>query len=381
MWGRRAAGGGELVIVPLASHSDDNLLSIREAGRPSDSKPRSRGYAHYANATSREGLRLRKTAAAIVYYALMVVLLPVTLAGFVIWVGKLLIGKTPGVSTTAQGPLAARWTMHNFGVREDDAANRLLPILPGVPWLGVRLASWPMMSAHAVTGFVPKTYRYPFKGEVPPSLEAAARVTFFDDVVDRFLPGIEQFVILGAGFDTRPYRLPADTPVRSFEIDTPKTLAVKRDMLDAAGIDASNVAFVAADFETEDWFGKLLEAGFDTSRPALFLWEGVLIYLDRKAVEDTLLKVASCAKGTLLAFDYYSSVSLESDQAYWRFARASTKSAGEPLKFGIDSTPPLRDRTAELLQSCGLALLEQRTLGHESEKERAWGGFAVAIVE
>jgi methyltransferase (TIGR00027 family) len=121
--------------------------------------------------------------------------------------------------------------------------------------------------------------------------------------VDRFLRDIDQFVILGAGFDTRPYRLPTNTPVRSFEVEMPKTQAFKREMLDKAGIDASKVAFVAADFETEDWFGRLAEAGFETGRRALFLWEGVIIYLDREAVEDTLRKVASCAKGTVLAFD------------------------------------------------------------------------------
>ena len=122
-------------------------------------------------------------------------------------------------------------------------------------------------------------------------------------MVDRFLRDIDQFVILGAGFDTRPYRLPTNTPVRSFEVEMPKTQAFKREMLDKAGIDASKVAFVAADFETEDWFGRLAEAGFETGRRALFLWEGVIIYLDREAVEDTLRKVASCAKGTVLAFD------------------------------------------------------------------------------
>jgi hypothetical protein len=111
---------------------------------------------------------MRKKAAAFAFYAISVVLFPITLLGYVIWVGKLVIGKSPGVSTTAQGPLSARWTMHNLGVREDEAANRLLPILPGVPWLGMRLASWPIMFAHAVTGFVPKTFRYPFEGDVAP---------------------------------------------------------------------------------------------------------------------------------------------------------------------------------------------------------------------
>ncbi len=58
-----------------------------------------------------------------------------------------------------------------------------------------------------------------------------------------------------------------------------------------------------------------------------------------------------------------------------------TKAAGEPLTFGVDSTPPSRERLAELLRSCGLALVEQRTLGAETEGKRAWGGFAIAVVE
>src|ERR1035437_10239101 len=138
---------------------------------------------------------MRKRAAAFAYYALMVVLFPVTLLGFIIWIGKLLIGRTPGVSTTAQGPLSARWTMHSLGVREDEAANRLLAMLPGPPVLGMRPPAWPMTLAHRVTGFVPKTFRYPFEDDVTPGVEASARVTFFDGVVDRFLPGIGQLVL------------------------------------------------------------------------------------------------------------------------------------------------------------------------------------------
>ena len=51
------------------------------------------------------------------------------------------------------------------------------------------------------------------------------------------------------------------------------------------------------------------------------------------------------------------------------------------MKFGIDSTPPARERLAEFLQDCGLSLYEQRTLGQETEGKRAWGGFAIAIVK
>lgn len=315
------------------------------------------------------------------YYLISIVLFPVTLLGYVLWVGKGLLtwGKS-GVSGTAQGPLAVRYTMDGFGIRPDQAAHRLLSLLPGGPGGTLAVAGWPMFLAHRLTGFVPRTYRYPYEGEVPPQHEASARVTFFDGVVDRYLDGIRQFVILGAGFDTRPYRLPKDSRVRSFEVDTPKTLAVKRETLAKAGIDASRVTFVAADFEKDDWLARLVEEGFDAREPALFLWEGVLIYLDAEAVEDTLCKIGTTAKGSVLAFDYFTSESIESNDSYWRFARWSTKAAGEPLKFGIDATPPLRDGVAELLRRCGLALVEQQTLGDETGGKRAWGGFAVGRV-
>jgi O-methyltransferase involved in polyketide biosynthesis len=104
------------------------------------------------------------------------------------------------------------------------------------------------------------------------------------------------------------------------------------------------------------------------------------MYLDRTAVESTLRKIASTAKGSVLVFDYFTTEPLRSRGLYWRYGRAATRAAGEPLRFGIDSTPPSRDRLVELLHSCGLALAEQRTLGKETHSKRAWGGFAVATV-
>ncbi len=245
----------------------------------------------------------------------------------------------------------------------------------------MRLVAGPTLLIHRLTGYVPRAYRYPFEGDVPKQYEASARISFFDDAANRYLARMEQFVILGAGFDTRAYRLPGGSHVRTFEIDAPKTQAVKRDMLKRAGIDSTRVTFVAADFEKEDWLALLVKAGFDPGKPAFFLWEGVILYLDKSAVEDTFRKIASTAKGSVVAFDYFTTETLTSKELYWRFARASTKSVGEPLKFGIDSTPPSKERLAEFLRACGLTLDEQRTLGQETETKRAWGGFATAIVK
>lgn len=320
--------------------------------------------------------------AAAIFFLIYALLLPVTVIGYILWAGKaLLAGRGSGVSSTAQGPLSARYFEHILGLRQDEASARLLLALPNVPALGMRLFTGPLLLAHRASGYVPKAFRYPYEGEVSMQSEASARQTFFDSVVERCLLGISQLVILGAGFDTRSYRLPQGSPVHSFEIDTPKTQAIKRALLEQAGIDVRRVGFVSADFERDDWFALLVSAGFDPSQPGLFLWEGVTMYLDREAVESALRKIAGAAPGSKVAFDYATSEMLTSQTLYLRFARAMTTAGGEPLKFGIDSTPPSRRRLEEFLQACGLALVEQRTLGDETNARRAFGGFAIAAVD
>lgn len=323
---------------------------------------------------------MRKLISAAAFYLLCALMSPLILTGYIVWVGTAIATGRSGVSGTAQGPLTARFSEHNLGTRQDEAADRLLRTLPGVPALGLRLTAGPVLLAHRLTGYVPRAFRYPFEGEVRPQYEAAARIGFFDAVVDQYLPEVAQFVILGAGFDTRDYRLPADTRARVFEVDSAKTQMIKRETLKKAGIDSSGVTFVPADFEQQDWFAGLTAAGFDPGEPTLFLWEGVTMYLDRAAVEDTLHTIASTAPGSVVAFDYFTTEALESPTLYWRYGRATTKAAGEVLKFGVDSTPPSRERLAELLRCCGLALSEQRTLGQDSPTRRAWGGFATATV-
>jgi methyltransferase (TIGR00027 family) len=318
--------------------------------------------------------------AALVYYLILILLLPVFLLGYVIWIGAMFARRKSSASATAQAPLFARWLEHNQGTRPDEGASRLLPVTPGVPPLGWRLVGGPLLLAHRVSGYVPKVFRYPFEGEITLQNQGSARQTFYDHVVQQYIPEMAQFVILGAGYDTRALNLPKDTPVRSFEIDTPATVAVKREMLAKAGIDTTGVALTAADFEKEDWLAKLIDVGFDPGKPALFIWEGVTMYLDREAVEDTLRKIAGTATGSVVAFDYFTTEPLKSKSLYWRYGRAMTKAAGEPVTFGIDSPPPSNERLAELLQSCGLSLGEQRTLGQETKGKRAWGGFATAIV-
>lgn len=314
------------------------------------------------------------------YYVILLLLFPITLVGYIISIGSFFTGRSSGASGTAQAPLFARWLAHHYGTRPDEAANRLMRVVPGVPWLSLRLIATPLLLAHRVSGYIPPDFRYPFTGTITLQNQGTARQTLYDSVVDRYLPQLSQFVILGAGFDTRAYRLPEGVGVRCFEVDRPATIAAKRDALAQVGIKRAEVSLVAADFEKEDWFTRLVEAGFDPTQPALFICEGVLPYLDREAVMSTLRTIAGTAKGTIVAFDYFTSEVLESQALVMRSIRASLKAGGEVLKFGVDSTPPSRDRLVELLHACGLTLIEQHTAGPETDGKRAWGGFAIATV-
>jgi methyltransferase (TIGR00027 family) len=258
---------------------------------------------------------------------------------------------------------------------------RLMRVLPSFSRLGLRLVTGPTLLAHRLTGYVPRTYRYPYEGVPPLKDQPAARTTFFDAALERHLAGIDQFVMLGAGFDTRAYRLPVGTRVRPFEADAPKTQAFKREMLTKAGVDTTRVTYVPADFESQDWFDKLVDAGFESDKPSFFLWEAVTMYLDREAVERTLRTIAGTAAGSVVAFDYFSTELLAGRSLFMRYARAVVDAVGEPFgSFGIDNTPPARQRAAAFLEACGLSLEEQRNFGQETDRKRAMAGFATAIV-
>jgi methyltransferase (TIGR00027 family) len=270
---------------------------------------------------------------------------------------------------------------HELGARRDEPCRRLMKVLPNVSQLGLRLVTAPTRAAHCLTGHVPKIYRYPYEGEPPMMHQPAARTTFYDAALERRITAVDQLVILGAGLDTRSYRLPQETRVRCFEVDTPRTQAFKREMLRQAGVDSTRVTYAPANFMIEDWFAKLVGAGFKPDRPSFFLWESVTMYLDRDAVEEALRKMAGTATGSVVAFDYFSAEVIQARTPFMRYVRTALNAVGEPFgTFGIDTTPPAREHVAAFLDSCGLSLEEQRNFGHEAGRMRPMGGFATAIV-
>lgn len=128
-----------------------------------------------------------------------------------------------------------------------------------------------------------------------------------DTILAAIARGATQVVVLGAGLDTFAYRRPAAAAsARVFEVDHPATQAWKRTCLDEAGIAVpESVRFVAVDLEREPLPAALHAAGFDATQPTAFSWLGVVVYLPKDVVMETLRTLRELgAPGSVVVFDY-----------------------------------------------------------------------------
>ena len=132
------------------------------------------------------------------------------------------------------------------------------------------------------------------------------RTRFIDDAIQTALAhGIEQLVILGAGLDTRPYRLSGTERVRVFEVDLPTVQINKKKKLQKLlGHAPENVRFIPIDFDTQTLDAVFAGKGLDPSKPAAFIWEGVTQYISEEAVRQTLSFVGKSAPGSMILFTY-----------------------------------------------------------------------------
>ena len=125
-----------------------------------------------------------------------------------------------------------------------------------------------------------------------------------EDAVGR---GLEQYVIIGAGYETLAMRR-TDLMGRLtvYELDQAATQETKRQRMRKAGIRTpEGLRYVAADLNAETLEDALGRAGFDAGRPALFSWFGVTYYLGKEAIRQTLQSIAGkMAPGSAVMFDY-----------------------------------------------------------------------------
>lgn len=191
-----------------------------------------------------------------------------------------------------------------------------------------------------------------------------ARTRFIDDCLEQAIQqGLQQLVILGAGYDTRVFRfeeLRENTTV--FEVDHPATQRIKRER------SRSNLqhirfqpVYVPAVFGRDD-FGQILRShGYDRSLKSFFIWEGITYYISAAAVDTALLFISENApEGSSVAFDYFP-VSVVNGTTRLKEARglsAALKQMGEEFVFGVDP-----ENLADFLFERGFELIQNMTSG------------------
>ena len=162
--------------------------------------------------------------------------------------------------------------------------------------------------------------------------------------------GVEQIVLLGAGYDTTSLRLRLGGATL-FEVDAPPTQQAKREVIRRHGLPDHGVRYVPCDFERDTLSARLRQNGFDTHAPSLVAWWGVSFFLSEDAVHQTLADVASLtAPGSRFLFDYLDPGVVDGTTVFRgaRRARAAVTRRGEAYRFGLR-----RDEAGQLVTSFG----------------------------
>lgn len=124
------------------------------------------------------------------------------------------------------------------------------------------------------------------------SLSIVIRMKFLDDLLQQAsASGVRQVVLLGAGMDSRAFRIDWPEGTRLFELDTAAPLDFKTSVLrQEQAVPRCERITVAADLR-EDWPDALTAAGHDPAAPTAWIAEGLLIYLPEDAVELLLARI------------------------------------------------------------------------------------------
>ncbi|MAG33218.1 MAG: hypothetical protein CL908_20255 [Deltaproteobacteria bacterium] len=184
---------------------------------------------------------------------------------------------------------------------------------------------------------------------------------YAEDEVERGLArGIDQYVILGAGFDT--FALRREDLVgrlQVYEVDFPDVQALKRSRIEASdAIPAMLPRFVPVDFESTGLREGLGRSKFDETRPAVFSWMNTLPYVSEAGTESTLREIAGfAARGSRIVLNYQADIALTDEQIeFLKTVVQNVEQGGEPW---ISRWKPKAFET--LLARAGLRLVEHAT--------------------
>jgi methyltransferase (TIGR00027 family) len=224
-----------------------------------------------------------------------------------------------------------------------------------------RLDPHPLINDPWGDRLVPESARIEIEVEALPRSRAypnvITRTRYAEDALEAAVSrGIQQYVLIGAGFDSFALRRPAfSADLQIFEIDFPATQTLKIQRIKECGVSLpDSVHFLAADLSRESVAAALARSSFERDRLTFFSWLGVTMYLTRKANLATMRSIASCAPaGSQLVFTYLDVRLFQAQSESFRELEQRVAAVGEPFLSGFDPAT-----LAVALADCGLDLVE-----------------------
>lgn len=204
------------------------------------------------------------------------------------------------------------------------------------------------------------------------TFDPIVRAKYVEDILLSNSGKIMQVVILGAGMDTRSYRmhgLHGSTTV--FEVDFQESFDYKQRVLDEIGAKtvcrrvAVPVDFTVTDDKSDAvWHRRLVDAGFDPSQPSIVTIEGLLLYLQQKEVDALLWNISKlCASGSIVVGDAMNAATLrwELMQPLLEFMEEK----GSPWVWGYLNTEQWREQWTDLGFTCGNTSMAELTFRYK----------------
>jgi methyltransferase (TIGR00027 family) len=216
------------------------------------------------------------------------------------------------------------------------------------------------------------------------------RTRYIDDVLRNALrQGVDQVVILGAGFDARAYRICKMKQTHVFEVDLPEVQRLKQTFVARKfGQLPAHVTFVPIDFEHQDPDEVMATAGFRTGLKTFFIWEGVTQYLRADAVDRTFRYIArAAAAGSKLVFTYVQQEFIDRtahSTPEQMLASAASQDEIPPWIFGFDPcrlAEYLNHRGLDLVGEVGASDFQARYLKPRRRQMNIFKGERVALAQ
>jgi methyltransferase (TIGR00027 family) len=208
-----------------------------------------------------------------------------------------------------------------------------------------------------------------YKALDPIRRQIVARARYAEDKLESAVAtGIDQYVIIGAGFDSFALRRKdLSETISVFELDHPASQKTKQYRLKQMRYTLPEKhEFVGIDFEKEDLSDALARSSYSLKRPSFFSWIGTVHYLTPQAVLNTLNAIAACAcQGSELVLDYAGPESPAGAyrEKWERKLKRFTDRRGEPILSMFEP-----DRFQEIVSSAGFHLIENLSPGEQARR-------------